>query len=95
LPFGYTYAISGEKEKAEKIFHEMKQRKKDKYVKSWLIVLIAMGMDDVKTVFEWLDKAYEEHDSLLPRITYFPEFDPIRSDPRYKTLLKKMGLPED
>lgn len=42
--------------------------------------------------FEWFEKAYEERDSNLIYVTVPPPFDPLRSDPRYKQLLKKMGL---
>jgi TolB-like protein/DNA-binding winged helix-turn-helix (wHTH) protein len=44
--------------------------------------------------FSWLDKAYEQKDSLLYRIKFSPEFDRIHSDPRYKALLRKMNFPE-
>jgi hypothetical protein len=44
--------------------------------------------------FEWLDRAYDQKDSLLYRIKFSPEFDRIHGDPRYKAFLKKMNLPE-
>jgi TolB-like protein len=42
---------------------------------------------------QWLDRAYRQHDSLLAYIKVMP-FDSLRSDPRYKSLLRKMNLPE-
>jgi tetratricopeptide (TPR) repeat protein len=44
--------------------------------------------------FKWLDRAYDQKDSLLYRIKLSPEFDRIHGDPRYKAFLKKMNLPE-
>jgi TolB-like protein/Tfp pilus assembly protein PilF len=44
--------------------------------------------------FKWLDRAYEQKDSLLYRIKVSPEFDKLHGDPRYKVFLKKMNLPE-
>jgi hypothetical protein len=43
--------------------------------------------------FQWLDRAYDEHASLL-FIKALPDLDNIRSDPRYADLLRRMGLPQ-
>jgi tetratricopeptide (TPR) repeat protein len=44
--------------------------------------------------FQWLDRAYEQKDSLLYRIKFATEFDGVHGDPRYKAFLHKMNLPE-
>jgi TolB-like protein/DNA-binding winged helix-turn-helix (wHTH) protein len=44
--------------------------------------------------FKWLDRAYEQKDSLLYRIKFTPEFNGVHGDPRYTAFLKKMNLPE-
>ena len=45
-------------------------------------------------VFFWLDKAYEERDGSLMDMAENPMYDSVRSDPRYKTLVKKIGFPQ-
>jgi TolB-like protein/Tfp pilus assembly protein PilF/predicted Ser/Thr protein kinase len=45
-------------------------------------------------VMDWLEKAYEEHDPSLPYLG-LPEYDPLRSYPRFQDLLRKMNLPVD
>jgi hypothetical protein len=45
--------------------------------------------------FVWLEKAYEKHDMRLFRLKYNLHFDPLRDDPRFKDLLRKMNLPVD
>ena len=42
--------------------------------------------------FDWLDKAFEEHDARLSWLKIVHYLEPIRSDPRYGSLLKKMNL---
>jgi hypothetical protein len=47
-------------------------------------------------VIDWLEKAYEEHDLSLPYITgAFSDPLPLRSNPRFQDLLRKMNLPVD
>ena len=54
-------------------------------------VFASRGEKDM--AFQWLDRAYRQHDWLLAYIKVMP-FDSLRSDPRYKLLLQKMNLPE-
>ena len=49
---------------------------------------------DVDRAFTWLDRAYRQHDPQLPLLRSSPDFRNLRSDPRYKGLLKKLNLPE-
>ena len=44
--------------------------------------------------FHWLERAYEERDPALVHLAVFPDFDPIRSDPRFQDLLRRMNFPE-
>lgn len=44
--------------------------------------------------FEWLDRAYEQHDSGMPRLRYDKTLAPLRDDPRFAALVKKMGFSE-
>ena len=91
---GITYALSGEREKAEEIIRELKERKKEEFVPSVCIAVVYCGLGENDSAFEWLEKAYEEKNANLIFIKAWPEFDNIRSDPRYTALLKIMGLPE-
>ncbi len=58
------------------------------------IAFVYVVLGDKEKTFEWLEKAFQVRDSDLPRFWLGPTFDPIRDDPRYKDLLKRMGLPE-
>ena len=49
-------------------------------------------MGDKDEAFRWLERAYQEHWTRLPGIKIAPEYDSLRSDPRFKRLLSKMGL---
>jgi TolB-like protein/Flp pilus assembly protein TadD len=58
------------------------------------IAFIYVLLGDKEKTFEWLEKAFQARDTDLPRFRLGPTFDPIRDDPRYKDLLKRMNLPE-
>jgi hypothetical protein len=45
-----------------------------------------------ENALNWLEKASENPPSTFPRINNNPDFDNIRSEPRFKAILKKMGL---
>jgi hypothetical protein len=72
----------------------MTELSKPRDVNPWGFALVYTGMGDKDRAFEWLDKAYDERSSDLPWIKADPRMDPLRSDPRYKELLLRLGLPE-
>ncbi len=64
------------------------------YVRPWLIgtLYLRAGMGDA--AMPYLEKAFEERDGNMPYISVDPVFDPVRSDPRFRTLMNRLGLPE-
>jgi len=55
---------------------------------------IYSALGDKDHTFEWLEKAYAESTPLLRARQTGKAWDPFRSDPRFKDLLKRMGLPQ-
>jgi uncharacterized protein HemY len=51
-------------------------------------------LGDKDQAFAWLEKAYEKHDMELVRLKYNLRFDPIRDDPRFQDLLRRMNFPK-
>ncbi len=56
-------------------------------------VYAALGEADA--AFEWLERAYQGRSLLLTTIRVDPGFDPLRSDPRFQDLLRRIGFPEN
>ncbi|MGH9651716.1 MAG: TPR end-of-group domain-containing protein, partial [Terriglobales bacterium] len=86
-------ASSGYKGARRKMIEVQREQSKRIYVPaiSFAIDYAALGEKD--QAFYWLDKAYDERGHLLEQIKIIPEFDGLRSDPRYAALLRRMGLP--
>jgi TolB-like protein/Tfp pilus assembly protein PilF len=91
----YSYGLAGEKDKAEQILQNMFEKAKKEYVPALCIAIVYIGLGNNHIAFQWLDKAYRERIPNLIFIKDWPEFNPIRTDPRYKLFLEKMGLPKD
>src|SRR5467141_668695 len=62
------------------------------YVSSYSIAQAYMRMGEKEKTFGWLEKAYEEHDSGLVSLAVEPIFDPVRSNPRFRDILRRMKL---
>lgn len=89
---GTAYAMSGQENQALKTLDRLDELSKQRYVSPYCKAMIYLGLGDMNQAFEYLEKAYLEHESFLATINTLPFFNSVRSDPRFKALLKKMGL---
>jgi TolB-like protein/DNA-binding winged helix-turn-helix (wHTH) protein/Tfp pilus assembly protein PilF len=85
-------ALSGEKAEARKLLQEVNGMAAKQYVPPTWLVLAYLGLGDHNRALDLLDKAYEERDSYLLWLTS-PLTDPLRGNPRFLSLLKRMDLP--
>jgi TolB-like protein len=49
---------------------------------------------DTERTLDWVEREYEQHSPGMPYIAVFPDFDLVRNEPRFKELLRRVGLPE-
>jgi serine/threonine protein kinase len=89
---GLAYAKMGMKKEAHQVLNELRERAKHTPIRPAGVALIYFALGDYDTGFEWLEKAYKERGYGMSRLKVSPEYDSIRSDPRFKALLKKMNL---
>jgi tetratricopeptide (TPR) repeat protein len=66
----------------------------NEYVSPYQIALAYADLGDKDHAFEWLNTAYQEHDSSMIAVRTDREFDSLRSDPRYTELVRRIGLPQ-
>ena len=89
---GSTYARAGRVGQARKLIAELQELAQKTYVHPYCFMTIYFGLGEIDTGFEWFEKAVDERDSWILHILVHPAFDPLRSDPRYPALLRKMNL---
>ncbi len=51
-----------------------------------------LGLGENEQAFLWLEEAYKEKSSILLYVKVHPFFDPIRADPRFANLVRRVGL---
>jgi hypothetical protein len=62
---------------------------------TYLIAGLSASVEELQQAMTWLERAYEERDPLLLNAKTDPRLDPLRSDPRFQDLLRRIGFPED
>jgi eukaryotic-like serine/threonine-protein kinase len=90
----HAYAVSGRKREAEEILKQLKDRSRQSYVPAYNFAEIYIGLGDKEKALALLEKAYADRSMLLTFLKVDPEFDSLRSDPRFKDLLRRVGLPQ-
>jgi tetratricopeptide (TPR) repeat protein len=89
---GAAYARAGRRVEAQQVLNELVEMSHRTYVSpfSFFPIHLALGQND--QALEWLEKAVQIHMSNIIFIRVNPSYDPIRSAPRFKELVRRMGL---
>lgn len=90
---GYTYALAGDKAQARGILRQLMERSRSGYVSPEAVVLVYFGMGEEGQACDWLERAYQAHDSGLAYIRTDPIWDRLRPKPCFQNLMKRMGVP--
>ncbi len=89
---GHVFATAGRLEEAKNILAELNELSRKSYLSAYDIAIVYTGIGEPDKAFEWLEKAYAEHNGWLNFLNVEPRFDSVRSDPRFAELVKKVGL---
>jgi tetratricopeptide (TPR) repeat protein len=92
--FGLAHleANSGNEAEARRLLEQLIAARSERVVSAWGIAALHSTLGDVDETFRWLDVAVEERATGLVFLRVHPRLDPIRKDPRYQALLRKVGL---
>ncbi len=90
---GHACALDGERAEARTIVVNLKKMSASRYVSPYNIALIYAGLEERDQAFAWLDKAVEDRSEWMHHIRADPRLDEFRDDPRFQSLLRRVGLP--
>jgi serine/threonine-protein kinase len=76
------------------LLEDLKEESKRKYVSPWLFAMTYGQLNEKEQALAWLEKAYEERNYGMTSLKVDPIYDPLRDDPRFQSLLRRMNLLE-
>jgi TolB-like protein/Flp pilus assembly protein TadD len=86
-----AYAAAGKRQEATALLNDLRTRSADGYSHAAEIAMVYAALGDKDQAMTWLNQAYEER--FNPGVLLRIGFDPLRSDPRFQDLLRRVGLP--
>jgi tetratricopeptide (TPR) repeat protein len=91
---GHAYARAGRRADAEDVLQQLLKPDQQFYADRYEVSVIQVGLGELERALNSLEEAYQERSQFL---TFFarcdPRLDPLRSDARFKELLRRFGLP--
>jgi len=89
---GMAYAKLGKREEAQTILSDLISISQQDQVPPTPVAALHFVLGNTDEGFQWLEKAYEEYDTWTRLLKTDRVFDPVREDPRFLDILKKLGL---
>ena len=90
---GWALGLAGHRQEALTILGDLEGRRSQGYVGGLLLACVSLGLDEHDQAISWLQEAAEERDGLMTLVNTLPVFGPLRSDPRFQALLRRIAWP--
>jgi len=90
---GHALGVSGARAEAKKVLHEMRAPSQRRYIAPMYIAMVYEGLGERDQALQWFERACAER-AINPWILRDPRLDRIRTEPRFKNLMRQMGLPQ-
>jgi len=94
LDLGFAYAVSGRPREARRILANLQQLHQQGIVPAASLATLYGALGESNEAFLWLEKAYRERDPQLTYLKAGRRFEPLREDPRFAQLVRRVGLPD-
>jgi eukaryotic-like serine/threonine-protein kinase len=88
-----AYGFEGKRKEATKLIYELTDKRRREYVRPYILAEDYAALGEKNEAMDWLEKAYEERDDWINWIKVDPNLDALRSEPRFATLLHRVGFP--
>jgi tetratricopeptide (TPR) repeat protein len=90
---GHAYAVAGQAADARQILRQLQGRSEREFVSPYNLAIVYAGLGELEQAIASLDRAYDRRDGWLAgHVNVDPRFDPVRRDPRFQELLRRIGL---
>ncbi|MBV9678063.1 MAG: winged helix-turn-helix domain-containing protein [Acidobacteriaceae bacterium] len=85
-------AHAGRRTEALRLINELKQNRQKGYIPAGALINPYLALHDYNEAFSWFERAYAEQSGILQFLKVHPFFDPLRGDPRFEDLVRRVGL---
>jgi serine/threonine-protein kinase len=89
---GFALARAGNTSVAEEILHDLEAKRAREYLSPVELATVHISLGNNDRAIDWMEKAYEERRGWMAYLNVHPVVDPLRAEPRFKALVRKMGL---
>jgi Flp pilus assembly protein TadD len=89
---GLVHAVTARKIQARAVLRRLRAQANQRYIPATYIGTLCAATGDTEAAFEWLEKAYEERADGLTLLNVEPMVDALRPDPRFQSLIRRIGL---
>jgi len=89
-----VYALAGRTDEAHATLAKLKEMTRKRYVCSYEVATSYVALHEFDEAYRWLDKAYEDRSDCMIWLRVDPRFAPVRPQPRFQELIRKVGIPE-
>jgi Tfp pilus assembly protein PilF len=89
----HAYAVSGNGDEAQKLLAQLVKQSRKQYVSPYYIAMVYLGLGKNDLAVTWLEKALADHSNGLVFAKVEPELDPLRSNPRFITIVNDLNFP--
>ena len=89
---GLSLGLGGHTPEAQAVLDRLRALASQRYVLPTSFAWTHLGLGDIDEAFSWMERAVDAPDRMMEAIKTYPFLDPLRSDPRFAALLRKMNL---
>ena len=91
--YGNACARAGRMDEARRALQQLDDIARTRYVDGFAVAFLCVGMGEKEKALDALERAYEEHSLRLVYLNVMPAFDPLRAEPRFRTLVERLKIP--
>ncbi len=91
---GYAYGVTGDRARAMAALDELKKTSLKGYIPPFNLAIVHLGLGDRARALDYLEQAYDNNSQWMPYLRGDQIWDPLRSDPRFAALMKKLAFPK-
>src|ERR1700730_19199670 len=94
LALAHADALSGNQEEALRLLQQLMAQSRKQYVSPFYVAVVYIALGKTETAMDWMEKAFADHSNGLVFLKVEPELDPVRSNPRFIELQKRLNFPD-